>query len=582
MATCFWTRFFMPSWWVRAFEASMTSKGNSINPLEHSQMSRMVPALDLNELNALSLLLMELQKQLLASNRCEHLYIDPVVHQKFISTNGKAESFLFEKVLQGIPGLRILISDRDNKRLLPIPLFKSEFWQEKDGGNGGMQLLLKPSTCGPELLLGYGEPYSNLCRILKGGFDLKDALGDHAPLALWRSVWLDFKGVEQAILLRLEQAMQWDFRWLRLDGVFGVGMHYLFKDICLSKKKISHFGRLSLQDHFDFLDRIGKRLIDHGLLVFEPVEQYLAMGPDETAGMMLVWKFMKNRLAVKEAKEYLSLVSSFLLNEIYDKNIEDIFTLLCGDLYDEVLKKQLVHLWHVVKEVEKRERNHSYVDCINGNFPLLIPALYLEWVIRQLPGHHLELPQPLAGSLAATFASYENINTMGLKYESFKKAILDDSEYINDLRLIEGATLTSTKTLQSKEYLGKLRDSCRGASDLKSKEEPAEENHVVLTKNRSKGHSVRLNGDKYRASHLRRLAIEELNYLKNNEPSGYLELKKKYMETLDSSSRRMIDDIQKRLQPHVFDDHLRYSLVKFMVENPEQWNSSAGAISENY
>ena len=33
----------------------------------------------------------------------------------------------------------------------------------------------------------------------------------------------------------------------------------------------------------------------------------------------------------------------------------------------------------------------------------------------------------------------------------------------------------------------------------------------------------------------------------------------------------IIQEVEKRLQPTVFDDHLKYSLVKFMSDNPQLW-----------
>jgi hypothetical protein len=46
------------------------------------------------------------------------------------------------------------------------------------------------------------------------------------------------------------------------------------------------------------------------------------------------------------------------------------------------------------------------------------------------------------------------------------------------------------------------------------------------------------------------------------------------LETLDETSRRLLLDVQKRIQPSMFDEQLRQRLVRYMVENPGAWRSA--------
>src|SRR6185437_15927736 len=77
------------------------------------------------------------------------------------------------------------------------------------------------------------DPHLELVRNATGRAEAGDALGDHAPLVVRRSIWLELVGPEQQLLLRLERAMQWEFRWLQLEGIFGLPLSELFSDLPL-------------------------------------------------------------------------------------------------------------------------------------------------------------------------------------------------------------------------------------------------------------------------------------------------------------------------------------------------------------
>ena len=69
----------------------------------------------------------------------------------------------------------------------------------------------------------------------------------------------------------------------------------------------------------------------------------------------------------------------------------------------------------------------------------------------------------------------------------------------------------------------------------------------------------------------RKMALLELQRLRDQEPSRYLELKRQYKGTLDDSSVKIIEEVERRLKPKVFEDHIKNSLIKFMLENPQSW-----------
>jgi hypothetical protein len=76
------------------------------------------------------------------------------------------------------------------------------------------------------------------------------------------------------------------------------------------------------------------------------------------------------------------------------------------------------------------------------------------------------------------------------------------------------------------------------------------------------------------ASRMRRIAADELAKMRSSHPDRYKDLKRVYLESLDEVGRRLMVDVQRRMQPTMFEEHLRQRLVRFMVDNPGAWRSS--------
>lgn len=78
---------------------------------------------------------------------------------------------------------------------------------------------------------------------------------------------------------------------------------------------------------------------------------------------------------------------------------------------------------------------------------------------------------------------------------------------------------------------------------------------------------------------IRRVATEELTRIKSEQPDQYRALKATFLSSLDESARRVFAEVQARLEPKVFDEHLRQRLVKFMVDHPAAWKASGSPAS---
>ncbi|MBF0440906.1 MAG: hypothetical protein HQK54_03290 [Oligoflexales bacterium] len=578
---CLETSLMLPSWWVHAFETTISSRSREedIYPLELSCQSKLSPAFNLEELNALSSLLSTLQRQLLSGNE-GYVLLDPEDHRRNVSSGCNSVGYIFERVLQSLSGIRLLAAKGKEGGFSAIPFFDGESWIKDDTSSDvKLKLRLNLAPLGAELLLGVFEPYTNMVRQIYSEFDIFSVFHDKIPLSVWRSVWLDFKGSEQLFLLRMEKALQWEYRFLRLDGVLGMSLKSIFKDIKVSRKKMVS-NTVTLIEKLDFIDRIGQKLLDHGILSNQKIDKYLAINTSDENEVSLLWKYTQNRVFGDELKRYTNLAYSYLIEKVYVRNLDQIILSICGKLFDNSLRKQLVGIWEEIGKVEGEDKFPESVVMVKGNMPFFAPSLFFEWIIRQLPGHSFPLPDLIKNSEIGELAGCFTPKEVSSKYERFKNIIISEKDRYRQIFSEVNFTIASPQVIKSlnlKQLTSEVgnRVFLRNADIDKKSFNDQKATYFKVNQDKFDGDGKGKSNEKIDATQFRRLATQELNDMKKNDYSRYQEIKRLYMETLDSNSKEIIYEVQKRLQPNVFDDHLKYSLIKFMTENPRLWRHGA-------
>ena len=283
--------------------------------------SGLAPALTIVELNALAMVLSSLQTQILGG--ATTLVIAPDEHLKHASSNAKSRRFAFEKLVQILAGLRLLAQDGD--RFTSHPLFGRDEWRVR--ADGELQVELEPAELGLELLLGLSDTHWDLVRRAQGKLAAGDALQKQAPLTLWRSVWLELQAQEQWLFLRMERGIQWEFRWLQLDGVFGSPLSELFDGILLPATA----GTL-LSQRLKLLAKLGKKLCSQGFLTKDVHEQFLALGgATPEAGVTAIWQVSRDRLAESTSEAYRSAACQALLTRRQAALLPDLAAIVLVD-----------------------------------------------------------------------------------------------------------------------------------------------------------------------------------------------------------------------------------------------------------
>jgi len=230
-------RLLMPAWWARAFDAASRADGDRLGAMEQAALAGVAPALSPAELAPLALVLATLQRQWLAGSGApgEILTLASETHLKHANTTVRGRRAQSERIIQQLAGLRIARAGAAAQRF--SRLFRNDSWRPSDDGRGHL-LELEPERLTAELLFGLADAHAELLRAARGEREASVLLGGAAPLSLWRSIWLELPSIEQAIYLRIECAMQWELRWLSLDGAFGVGVGELLGGLPLAEDEL--------------------------------------------------------------------------------------------------------------------------------------------------------------------------------------------------------------------------------------------------------------------------------------------------------------------------------------------------------
>jgi hypothetical protein len=616
------THLVLPSWWVHAYEAATMAEAVGAGAMEQATLAGLAPALSPLELNALAVVIAGLQEQLLSGGARggRGLVVTSDEHLRHASTAVKSRRFTFEKVVQLLPGLRLLRESAEGE-LRSFRLFAEDAWVRR-GDSFGVELA--PSALGPELVLGFSDAHADLVRAGRGEPEGGVLLAGLPPLVLWRSIWLELQGIEQAVFMRMERGMQWDFRWLQLEGVFGVPMGSLFagldgddgldgsKGVAEARARSSRGEGLEsaeagrrghLEKRLRLAARLGRKLCSHGFLSMAVDGQFLAVDGEDDGELHLVWQVARERLASTAAASYRAAVARYMLDDRVAAHSDAILRVLLPEGAGADTLQAARELWAAVSAVPVTAEQLVSTSVLPGQ-TLLPQVLFVEFCLRRAAEGVLGLPDAvLAGPVAELTEA--GAAAPGERFERFLRYLDDAPEVAQTLPNVARATLASTVSKQDADVARHVRavfrsptpyvpqSSAAAPSAATSQPAAAAESpkprlvSATLQAGEappaSAADSQPVDGDAVGrkgalsgalASRMRRIAADELQKMRESAPERYRELKTTYLTTLDDVGRRLILDVQKRMQPTMFEEHLRQRLVRFMVDNPGAWRSS--------
>ena len=545
------THFVVPRWWVAAYDFAGSNRSRDVLPDELAIEQRIIPALSTVELSSLAFLISALQAQVLSGQ--PWLRIDTKAHQKYMSAGRYAEQFAFQRITQLVSALSVFPHRKEQRTEEPQGLFTD---QKINVDGPRIDLSLKVDLLGQELLLGYGDPYLELKRKLDAEVSFSSLSGGKPPLILGKAVWLDLTGLEQLVLLRIEGLSQWDFRLLSIENVFGHHLYSLFENIVFAKRST----RRSRMGHIlQFLGRMGQKLQAHGVLVDQSTSDYLAFSDGPTS-MQLLW----NRGAQFSGSESAAFKGAVfrLFNSRLFGNHQHYLSVFLNRLSSQSRNQ----VSEVVGKLKQLVGDDEPIQFLDGNLPLLPSTLFVEWFVRQLPENSGVLPEKLKNSHVFWLTSPLNGADLSERYNEFSSIMQESQGLKEELEKSDGWTLVSAASLSNKTLMDHLKSSTKmkpiEVDKPAAKEVQAPQKIVPRSVARDK-----------------KTVAESITRLKEKDPSRYGDLKKAYIDSLDNSKKQVVLEVQRRLNPGVFDEHLRHSLIKYVVDNPDLMDVQEAVIN---
>ena len=572
------THLHLPGWWVRAFDAAVLAEAEGGGAMQQARLAGLMPALTPLEMHALAMVLSGLQSQLLNGSEGP-LKVRIQEHLKHLSLATRSRRFLFERLVQMLAGLRILRAADPVDSWSSYGPFTGDEWHLGDGDGAAVALSLAP--LGPELILGWSDSHHDLVRFLQGAPEGVEVLGRQSPLTISRSLWLELQGVEQLLHLRLERAVQWESRWLQLEGIFGLPLASLFQGTAPERKYLVG-GDLALQ--LKCLARLGRKLVAHGALHGAVANHYLAIGEDAVGGVTLVWQVAAERLDMLGQSTHEQAAAAALRRRHHAAITPSLLQLyLPAEASGEIRQKAALLAERLL--APSFDRSETFV--LRRGQLLTSPALFLEIALRSEVGTPWPLPDSLRSHPLTNLAKAPADGELTQRFGQFRAMLAGDPELSSALGELPFMTLASAQTRQDRNFAPMAKAMLLPRSWQNAVEAPVESvrprliaphetpsEELVAAKRAPVQPSVF-------ASRMLKTAADELAKMRASDLVRYDEIKRAYLLTLDESSRRLLLDVQKRIQPAMFEEQLRPRLVRYMVDHPGAWRSAEASKVNN-
>lgn len=575
-------RNFVPGWLSRAFFERLRS---SCSPQSEADVcGLLLPRLDPAELVFLSLIIGDLQKQLIyADSKASCLTISVEMAKKHLSSFDRDHQERMIRVLESLSQLRFVVNGDGSQRDV-LPLFSKESWMTDDSGRELVAVSLHLEEHTLEVLTGIVDLHADLARALAGNQTVRAVTCGLAPLMVWTPVWLELSWPERLLYMRMEMIMQAHGCWLRLDGLAGAPISELMQGVEILKKtardKVAATGS-QLLETLRLIGRLGRRLVAHGVLKKAPDDGYLATGVDLESPMLL-WQASHERLRSKAEIDYVEVVGRCLLGRANSSQVEcllELFSRVSGDY--ATMRLRLGAVWEAIKNLPGARVWVGPGVVVQAHF------LFIEWLARSNAKAVLGLPENVFCSQFSMFLEQVTTANAAQKFKGFCGVLAEKrsfSEFSGDSESALPVTLAfegASQRLLDLRQCGPIIEPSRfdantgamepvragasrvGPSDAASR----------TSENNQNPNGIHPKQEPNGVQKLQKLAFQELEKMIFQSPASYVDLKKRYMDTLDSETRSLLLNVQRRLDSRDFDRQLRTRLVRFMVDNPASWTS---------
>ncbi len=565
----FHSRIVIPAWLATAYEY-ISSTQDHLTPYDCSVTTGLLPALNCEEMEALIQLLGAIQQQLIKS-RHNVISLNSEAHTKHSTQYPKTRRFAHERFLQQLPHLQLLVHS-DTRGSQTVSLFQNAR-VSIDPKRSRLNFEMGLTNIGEELLLGFCDMYEDMHRRCLEKTTFFEINQHTPPVFIQKSAWLELKKYEQLLLLRFEKYSGDDTCLLQLDGTVGVGIDRVLESIQVPLKK-SNAGQPPFVHTLHTLQRIGTKLQAHGVLKACKPMNFMALRSSDNAPQ-IVW--LPGMLSAQNKdQEYIKSLSYAFLRRRRRRH-EGLLAVLGARTAPITQTNFRGSYLELIDRLEIAKGRPKISNVMNNKIFLTLDV-FSEMYLRSQSQHLRPLPDELGKmefikSLATIKA--DQVGDLQEAYDKFAHVVHENSYLLNSVLNTPNGCLAMPLNWQGKDF----RDLMSYAQTTK-KSTPASPPPIpVVEANRAKAvvatpHVVSPRAKRNSSINMLKVATEELNLLRHNQYFQYSAIKNAYITSLDNDSKQIILDIQKRMQPDMFDDHLRDRLVHFMIENPSAWKST--------
>jgi hypothetical protein len=531
-------QYHLPWWWVKSFDATRIR----LSPIQQIVETGLTPTFNSTELGILVILLPSFQQAIFEG---ADLTLNAAELKKLLPSQSTTVQAAFENLAHLLHTAELLVQN-DGSTFGSVKWFGQSGYS-MDGAN--LNISLRPTEMGEELLLGFYEPYSDMLRLKERAIPQLAFWPGNAPLTVSEPVWLEFSEPQRRFLLELEKAVQWQDGWVRLDGVFSLPAEQLIGSI--KKKEGSQFGAMLKVMH-----QIGNKMYLHGLIDKGVTPDYMAFGKISQCAVSVAWQVPWSRIYLEEYRQYKDKAVRFLAEKRLLPRLDEITRTLSGPLVTEDLIQRVKQLV-INLQTEDPALLLSTLPIGPQCATYFSLAAFLEIHLRALPGHPYPIDDWLRTSdLGAVISVSARDLTSGFK--QFVEFMTSQSEFCKAINTNSSLVPLSLEgDARAKLFLEQSH-----VMPKVSLVKPTPQSHPEELK--AKGRM--LAGDRGQAK-MRQAVLEELDAMRKNQIKKYIDLKRRYLESLDQQSRNIIIEVQQRLDASAFDEQIRSSLAKFLMEN---------------
>jgi hypothetical protein len=556
--------------------------------------SGVLPRLDRSELSILAGIVSHLQSQLHESN-----YQGPKFRFKLrldllgrlLPIDSSHGITKIGRLLEQLSSLRFLV-DEEN-RLEPYYLFGGESWELPNIGDLS-ELQLKLGSGTHEMLFGFCDGHSELVRRIEGQPILSKIIGRSGPVILWSSIWNDLKSQDQDFYLRLERLIQSSAVSSVLESRFVLPISELLGLRGAAFSNVSGGVESDFLENLRQMARIGRKLVEHGLLSRENLQEFSRSVPGRVIKepMMAGSLTEQRRQGLRESEFYTKSFESYLRSvELaqYAKLWSSLVPLDGnGEFFVEAVMRQLIH-------------EPNGLVRIGSTAVIQLKNLFMEWMLRSLPGSLFPLSGSIQNHELIRMCFFSQEASIRSQYERFLAAASHGQIVFELISKHPEVTLT---TESFERNLTPLSTKSIPQSVSQTPVVPLSVFHVPVVQAPVAGEGVMQNqslsprtiefrplaapvempmkssfgGNISTDSRLQRIALDELERMMKTDKRAYQSLKSVYYNSLAESQRELLTDVERRLRPNVFDQQLKQRLVKFMVSSPGEWKSSRSSL----